>query len=99
TAEAGVIRLKGLAEAEAKQKIAEAFELYGQAAIMDMGLKMLPSYAKEIASPLSNINKITVVDTVGGGKNHGAGKVEGYAADLMATMQETLKASSGIELK
>ncbi len=49
TAEADVIRLKGLAEAEAKQKIAEAFELYGQAAIMDMVLKMLPSYAKEVA--------------------------------------------------
>ncbi|MGG0185919.1 flotillin family protein [Bacillus rhizoplanae] len=99
TAEADVIKLKGLAEAEAKQKIAEAFELYGQAAIMDMVLKMLPSYAKEIASPLSNIDKITVVDTGSGGKNSGAGKVAGYATDLMATMQETLKASSGIDLK
>lgn len=98
TAEADVIKLKGLAEAEAKQKIAEAFELYGQAAIMDMVLKMLPTYAKEVASPLSNIDKITVVDT-GGGKNSGAGKVAGYATDLMATMQETLKASSGIDVK
>lgn len=97
-AEADVIKLKGLSEAEAKQKIAEAFELYGQAAIMDMVLKMLPVYAKEVASPLGNIDKITVVDT-GSGKNGGAGKVAGYAADLMASLQETLKASSGIDVK
>lgn len=98
-AEAEVIRLKGLAEAEAKQKIAEAFELYGQAAVLDMVVRMLPSYAKEIAAPLGNIDKITVVDTGGSGKNGGAGKVAGYATDLMATMQETLKASSGLDLK
>ena len=99
-AEADVIRQKGLAEAEAKTKIAEAFDLYGKAAIMDMVLDMLPTYAKEIASPLGNIDKITVVDTGGGdGKNGGAGKVSGYATDLMATIQETLKASSGIDVK
>ncbi|WP_438503613.1 SPFH domain-containing protein [Ectobacillus ponti] len=98
-AEAEVIRLKGLAEAEAKQKIAEAFELYGQAAVMDMVIRMLPAYAKEVAGPLANIDKITIVDTGGSGKNGGAGKVAGYATDLMATVQETLKASSGIDVK
>jgi uncharacterized membrane protein YqiK len=45
--EAEIIRLKGVAEAEAKQKIAEAFEQFGQAAVMDMILKMLPEYAKK----------------------------------------------------
>ncbi|SEO36245.1 flotillin [Amphibacillus marinus] len=99
-AEADVIRQQGLAEAEAKAKIAEAFDLYGQAAIMDMVLDMLPLYAKEVAKPLGNIDKITVVDTGGSdGKNSGAGKVSGYATDLMATVQETLKASSGIDVK
>ena len=99
-AEADVIRQQGLAEAEAKTKIAEAFELYGQAAIMDMVLEMLPVYAKEVAKPLGNIDKITVVDTGGSdSKNGGAGKVSGYATDLMATIQETLKASSGIDVK
>lgn len=66
--EAEVIRLKGLAEAEAKEKIAEAFEQYGQAAILDMIVKMLPEYAKQVSAPLSNIDKITVVDTGGNGK-------------------------------
>ncbi|MDN4525631.1 flotillin family protein [Fictibacillus fluitans] len=97
--EAEVIRLKGLAEAEAKEKIAEAFEMFGQAAILDMIVTMLPAYAKEIASPLSNIDKITVVDTGGSGENGGANKVTGYATNLMASLQETLKASSGIDMK
>ncbi|MDN4072247.1 flotillin family protein [Fictibacillus terranigra] len=97
--EAEVIRLKGLAEAEAKQKIAEAFEMFGQAAILDMIVNMLPAYAKEVASPLSNIDKITVVDTGSNGENGGANKVTGYATNLMASLQETLKASSGIDVK
>lgn len=96
--EAEIIRLKGLAEAEAKQKIAEAFEQYGQAAILDMIVRMMPEYAKQVAAPLSNIDKITVVDT-GGGKNGGANKVTSYATDLMAGLQETLKESSGIDVK
>ncbi len=98
-AEAEVIKLRGLAEAEAKQKIAEAFEQYGQAAIMDMIIKMLPEYAKNIASPLGNIDKITVVDTGSGDKNGGANKVTGYATDLMATAQESLKETMGLDLK
>jgi flotillin len=98
--EADIIRLKGLAEAEAKQKIAEAFELYGHAAVLEMVVKMLPEYAKQVASPLSNIDKITVVDTGGGnGENGGANKITGYATNLMSTLQESLKASSGIDVK
>lgn len=97
--EAEVIRLKGLAEAEAKRKIAEAFEQYGQAAVLDMVMKMLPEYAKEVASPLSNIDKITVVDTGGSNSEGGANKVSSYATNLMATLQESLKASSGIDVK
>jgi flotillin len=98
-AEAEIIRLKGLAEAEAKQKIAEAFERYGQAAILDMILKMLPEYAKQVASPLANIDKITIVDTGSSDTNGGANRVTGYATNLMASLQETLKASAGIDVK
>ncbi|OQP05704.1 flotillin [Geobacillus sp. 46C-IIa] len=97
-AEAEIIRLKGLAEAEAKQKIAEAFERYGQAAVLDMIIKMLPEYAKQVASPLSNIEKLTIVDT-GSGAGGGANRVTGYATNLMASLQETLKASTGIDVK
>ncbi len=97
--EAEIIRLKGMAEAQAKEKIAEAFEMFGQAATLDMILKMLPEYAKQVAGPLGNIDKITVVDTGGSGANGGANKVTGYATNLMAGLQESLKASSGIDVK
>ena len=96
--EADIIRLRGLAEAEAKRKIAEAFEYYGQAAVLDMVVRMMPEYAKELASPLGNIDKITVVDT-GGGEGSGANKVTSYATNLMSTLQETLKETSGIDVK
>ena len=100
SSEAEIIRLKGLAEAEAKEKIAEAFEQFGQAAILDMIIKMLPEYAKQVAAPLGNIDKITVVDTGGGsGSNGGANKITSYATNLMASLQESLKASSGIDVK
>jgi flotillin len=97
--EAEIIRLKGLAEAEAKRKIAEAFAQFGQAATLDMVLKMLPEYAKQVASPLSNIDKITVVDTGSDSQNGGANRVTGYATNLMSTLQESLKASSGVDVK
>lgn len=97
--EAEIIRLKGVAEAEAKEKIAEAFEQFGKAATLDMILKMLPEYAKQVAQPLGNIDKITVVDTGGNGPNSGANKVTSYATNLMAGLQESLKESSGINIK
>ncbi|WP_042353927.1 flotillin family protein [Bacillus rubiinfantis] len=98
--EAEVIRMKGLAEAEAKEKIAEAFEQFGQAAILDMVIKMLPEYAKQVAAPLANIDKITVVDTgSSSSENGGANKITSYATNLMTSLQESLKASSGIDVK
>lgn len=91
--------MKGLAEAEAKEKVAQAFEQYGEAAILDMVIKMLPDYAKQVASPLSNIDKITVVDTGSNGANGGANKVSSYATNLISTLQENLKETSGIDIK
>lgn len=43
--------------------------------------------------------EITVVDTGSSGPNSGANKVTGYATNLMAALQESLKASSGIDVK
>lgn len=96
-AEADVIRAKGLAEAEAREKLAEAFERYGQAAVLDLISRMLPELAKEIAQPLGNIDKITVVDA-GSGEGDGATRVSNYVTKLMAQAPEMVKQVSGIEL-
>lgn len=98
-ATASTIEKRGMAEANVLREKAAAFEEFGQAAILDMIIKMLPEYAKQVASPLANIDKITVVDTGGSGPNGGANKITSYATNLMATLQESLKASSGIDVK
>jgi len=94
-AAAEVIRAKGLAEAEAKQKLAEAFEQFGQAAVLDLIVKMLPELASQIAGPLQNIDKLTVIDSGGG---DGATKVSNYVTKLMAQTPEMVKQVSGIDL-
>lgn len=95
TAEADVIRLRGLAEAEAKEKLAEAFEKFGEAAVLDIIVKMLPELAGKVAEPISNIDKLTVVDT---GNGAGAAQLSNYVTSLMSTAPEMLKSVSGIDV-
>jgi flotillin len=97
TAQADVIRLKGFAEAEAKNKLAEAFEKFGEAAILEMVITMLPELAGKIAEPMANIEKLTIVDA--GGTGGGATKVSKYLTELMATAPEMLKTVSGLDLE
>lgn len=97
-ATADVIRAKGLAEAEAKQKLAEAFAQYGQAAILDLVIRMLPELAKNVAEPMGNIDKITVVDASSNGEGDGAARVSNYVTKLMAQAPEMIKQVSGVDL-
>ncbi|WP_053217497.1 flotillin family protein [Virgibacillus senegalensis] len=97
-AEADAIRQKGLAEAEAKEKLAEAMEKYGEAAILEMIIKMLPEFAGKIADPVRSIDKVTVVDN-GNGEGDGAARMSNYVTKLMSQLPETLKDVSGFDLK
>ncbi|MFW3586915.1 flotillin family protein [Vagococcus fluvialis] len=98
-AKADAILAQGQAQAEAKEKIAEAFKQYGEAAVLSMVLDMLPDLVKEASQPLGNIEKITVVDTGQGGKDSGANKITNYATNLLASSQETLKETTGLDVK
>ncbi|MFG6115996.1 flotillin family protein [Halobacillus sp. MO56] len=99
-AEAAAIRQKGLAEAEAKEKLADAMEKYGEAAILEMIIKMLPEFAGKIAEPVSSIDKVTVVDNGNGtGNGDGATRMSHYVTNLMSQLPETLKDVSGFDMK
>ena len=64
-AEAIAIERKGVAEAEAMQKKADAYKQYGQAAILDMMVHILPEVTKNAAEPISAIKNMNVYGTSG----------------------------------
>src|SRR5690606_23338500 len=64
-AEAEAILARGRAEAEAMRLKAEAFAKYGEAAILDLLVKVLPEVVKAASTPMSGIDKMTVISTDG----------------------------------
>lgn len=59
-AEAEAIKAKALAEAEGIDRKAEAMRKYGEAAVVEMIMNALPEIAKNVATPLSNVDSITM---------------------------------------
>ncbi len=98
-AKADAILAQGQAEAQAKEKLAAAFKEYGEAAVLSMVIEMLPDLVKEASQPFSNIDKISVVDTGQGGKDSGANRITNYATNLLSSSQETLKETTGLDVK
>jgi len=94
--EAEIIRAKGKAEADTILAKAQAFSNYSQAAILDKLLSGLPELAKAIATPLQNVDKITVIST--GGENSGMQKVTRDITDMMAQMPEVIEQLTGVNI-
>ena len=78
-AEAEAIRLKLDAEAEGLDKKAEAMKKYGEAAITEMLVNVLPEIAKNVAAPLANVDSITM---------YGEGNSGKMVGDIMTTMNQ-----------
>ena len=93
-AEAEAIRQKGLAEAEALDKKAEAMKKYGQGAILEMIVGVLPDIAKSVAEPLSAIDKVTVI----GGNSEGVSDLAGNVPIIMGKVMESVKEATGIDM-
>lgn len=92
-AEAEAIRQKAIAEAEGIDKKAEAMRKYGDAAIIEIIMTALPEIAKNVAEPLSKVDKITM---------YGEGNSNKLISDIVNTttqVSEGLTSSMGIDLK
>lgn len=91
--EAAAIKAKGEAEAAAMDKKAEAMKKYGQAAMAQMAIEVLPQVAKEVAAPLSKVDKITLYG------EGGMGSLSGNVPSVMAKVFDTVKSATGIDLQ
>ncbi|HKD96200.1 MAG TPA: SPFH domain-containing protein [Micromonosporaceae bacterium] len=64
-ADATAIEARGQAEAEAMRAKADAFAQYGDAAVLDLLVRVLPQVVAAAAQPMSAIDKMTVISTDG----------------------------------
>jgi len=96
-AEAEAIRARGLAEAEAMEKKAEAYQKYTGAAVAEMLINVLPDVAGKIAEPLSQIDKIIIMDG-GSGEGNGVTNVAGNVTGVMTQVFESMKEVTGVDL-
>jgi flotillin len=96
-AEAEIIFKKGDAEARAMNVKAEAYQEYNQAAVYDRLITGLPEVVKALASPLSNVDKITIVST-GNGTSAGLHKLTGDITEMAAQVPALFEALSGMKM-
>ncbi len=95
-AEAEIIFKKGEAEAKAMNVKAEAYQDYNQAAVIDKLISNMPEIVKALASPLANVDKITVVST-GNGNTAGLNKITGDVAAMAAQIPALFETLSGMQ--
>ena len=96
-AEASIIFKKGEAEAKAMNVKAEAYQEYNQAAVIDKLITSLPDVVAALATPLSKVDKITVVST-GNGDSAGVSKVTADITNMAAQVPALFEALSGMDL-
>jgi flotillin len=96
-AEADVVLAQGTAEAEAMAKKADSWAKYNEAAILQMFMEVLPQIAENIAKPLSQIERMVVINS--GDSGGGASKITGDVTQVIAQLPPVVEALSGMNLK
>ncbi|MDQ0932648.1 flotillin domain-containing protein [Streptomyces turgidiscabies] len=89
---ADAARYQAEQEAEAMRKKADAFGQYGDAAVLQMLVEVLPSVVAKASEPLSAIDKMTVIST------DGASQLARTVADNVAQGVELLSSTTGVDL-
>ncbi|XP_022110845.1 flotillin-1-like isoform X2 [Acanthaster planci] len=95
-AEAFAIEEKARAEAEQMAKKADAWKDYQDAAMVDMVLETLPKIAAEVAAPLAQVNKVTMVSS--GKGDVGATKLTGEVMDIMNRVPQLVEKMTGVNI-
>ncbi|MGA8876214.1 MAG: flotillin family protein, partial [Candidatus Korobacteraceae bacterium] len=73
------------------------FQEYNQAAVFDKLITGLPEVVKALASPLANVDKITIVST-GNGHSAGMNKITGDITEMAAQVPALFEALSGMPM-
>ncbi|MFC9700985.1 flotillin family protein [Streptomyces sp. NPDC056943] len=91
-AQAAAIAARGSAEAEAMEKKADAFARYGDAAVLQMVVEVLPQVVAKASEPLAAVDKLTVIST------DGASQLTRTVTDNVAQGMELLSSTTGVDL-
>ncbi|KAH9260014.1 hypothetical protein BASA81_001786 [Batrachochytrium salamandrivorans] len=100
-AEADALSFKGKAEAENMRLKAEAYNMFGQAALTQLLIDKLPAIAAEVSRPLAQTDKITFVsngasDGSGGG---GPSALTREITNILGQLPSSVQALTGFDLR
>jgi flotillin len=96
-ADADIILKKGEAEAKAMNVKAQAYQEWNQAAVVDKLLSSMPEVVKALASPLSKVDKITIV-SAGDGDATGMNKITNDMTKIAAQIPALFETLSGMQI-
>jgi flotillin len=96
-AEAEITYKKGDAEARAMNVKAVAYQEWNQAAVVDKIITNMPEIVRALASPLANVDKITIIST-GNGDTAGMHKITGDMAAMAAQIPALFETLSGMKM-
>ena len=76
------------------QKKAEAYERYGQAAILDMMVKIIPDVAGRVSEPIAAIKNMNVYGTSGGD----AASISGAVPSVIKQAFDVIESATGVNM-